>query len=104
MTALLLELPLAVLLITGAVRLLRVVPVRISSVAFALTGRAGRVFVGDHADGWGVGGAASVLFMFSPTVGLELGYEFLQLIPHTFCADIGGCLIRGPIIAVRFGF
>ena len=83
---------------------LRVVPVRVSSIAFALTGRAGRVFVGDHADGWGLGGAASVLFMFSPTVGLELGYETLWLVPHTFCADLGGCTIRGPIIAVRFGF
>ena len=73
-------------------------------MALALTGRAGRVFIGDHEDGWGVGGAASVLFMFSPTVGLELGYEFLRLVPDTFCSDLGGCVIRGPIVAVRFGF
>ena len=83
---------------------LRVVPLRVSSIALALTGRAGRVFVGDHVDGWGLGGAASVLFLFSPTVGLELGYEFLRLLPATFCADLDGCVIRGPIIAVRFGF
>lgn len=83
---------------------LRLVPLRVSSVALAVTGRGGRVFVGDHADGWGLGGAASVLFLFSPTVGFELGYEFLRLLPATFCADLGSCVIHGPIIAVRFGF
>ena len=45
-----------------------------------------------------------MMFLFSPTVGLELGYEFLRLLPATFCADLDGCVIRGPIIAVRFGF
>jgi hypothetical protein len=83
---------------------LRLVPLRVSSIALALTARGGRVFVGDHPDGWGVGGAASVLFLFSPTVGLELGYEFLRLLPATFCSDLDGCVIHGPIIAVRFGF
>ncbi len=83
---------------------LRVVPLRLKTFAFALTGRAGRVFVGDHSDGWGAGGAASVLFLFSPTVGLELGYEVLRLFPTSFCSDVGGCNIYGPIIAVRFGF
>ncbi len=83
---------------------LRVVPLRVTSIALAVTGRAGRVFVGDHSDGWGLGGAASVLFLFSPTVGLELGYEFLRLLPATFCSDLDGCVIHGPIIAVRFGF
>ena len=83
---------------------LRVVPLRVSSIALAVTARGGRVFVGDHADGWGLGGAASMMFLFSPTVGLELGYEFLRLLPATFCADLDGCVIRGPIIAVRFGF
>src|SRR6185295_10649853 len=51
---------------------LRIIPVRISSLALALTGRAGRVLLGDHPDGWGIGGAAAILFLFSPTVGLEL--------------------------------
>jgi len=83
---------------------LRVVPLRMNTFAFALTGRAGRVFVGDHSDGWGAGGAFSVLFLFSPTVGLELGYELLRLFPTSFCSDVGGCNIYGPIIAVRFGF
>lgn len=83
---------------------LRIVPVRVSSLALVLTGRAGRVLLGDHPDGWGVGGAAGILFMFSPYVGLELGYEALQLLPSSFCADLESCWIHGPVIAVRFGF
>jgi hypothetical protein len=83
---------------------LRIIPVRISSLALALTGRAGRVLLGDHPDGWGVGGAAAILFLFSPTVGLELGYEALQLLPSSFCADLESCWIHGPVIAIRFGF
>jgi len=83
---------------------LRVVPLRVGTIALALTGRAGRVFIGDHDDGWGLGGAVSVLFMLSPTVGFELGYEFLRLLPSTFCADLDTCVLHGPIIAVRFGF
>jgi hypothetical protein len=83
---------------------LRFVPLRVSSIAVALTGRAGRVFIGAHDDGWGIGAAASVLFLFSPTVGLELGYEFLRLFPASFCADLDTCVLQGPIIAVRFGF
>jgi len=83
---------------------LRIIPVRISSLALVLTGRAGRVLLGDHPDGWGVGGAAGILFLFSPTVGLELGYEALRLLPASFCADLESCWLHGPVIAVRFGF
>ena len=83
---------------------LRIIPVRFYSLALVLTGRAGRVLLGDHPDGWGVGGAAGILFMFSPFVGLELGYEALQLLPSSFCADLESCWIHGPVIAVRFGF
>jgi hypothetical protein len=83
---------------------LRVVPLRLRSFALALTFRAGRAFLGNHPDGWGVGGSASGLFMVSPTVGLELGYEALRLYPASFCADLDSCTIRGPIIGVRFGF
>ena len=57
-----------------------------------MTGRAGRVLLGDHDDGWGVGGAAGVLFLFTPTVGLELGYEALWLFPDSFCADLDTCV------------
>jgi len=83
---------------------LRVIPVRVYSLALALTGRAGRVLLGDHPDGWGVGGAAGILFLFSPYAGLELGYEALQLLPSSFCADLESCWIHGPVIAIRFGF
>jgi hypothetical protein len=83
---------------------LRIVPIRIKQLAIVVTGRAGRVFIGDHDDGWGAGGAAGVLFLFTPTVGLELGYEALWLYPDTFCADLGTCVLHGPVIAVRFGF
>ena len=60
--------------------------------------------LGAHPDGWGAGGAAGVMFLFSPTVGLELGYETLRLYPTSFCADLDSCYIHGPVIAVRFGF
>jgi hypothetical protein len=82
----------------------RVVPVRFSAFALVLTGRGGRVFMGGHADGWGVGGAAAVLLLLSPTVGLELGYEALRLYPSSFCVDLRSCIVRGPVIAFRFGF
>jgi hypothetical protein len=83
---------------------LRVVPLRLPAFALALTFRGGRAFLGDHPDGWGIGGAASGMFMLSPTVGVELGYEALRLYPTSFCADLDSCTIRGPIIGVRFGF
>jgi hypothetical protein len=88
-------------LLLGAVR---VVPLRFSAFAIVVTGRAGRVFIGDHSDGWGVGGAAAVLLLLSPTVGVELGYEVLRLYPESFCADLTSCMMRGPVIAFRFGF
>ena len=88
-------------LLLGAIR---VVPLRLRAFALALTFRAGRAFLGDHPDGWGIGGSASGMFMLSPTVGLELGYEALRLYPTSFCADLESCTIRGPIIGVRFGF
>jgi hypothetical protein len=82
---------------------LRVVPLRTGSFALALTGRAGRVLLGDHADGWGAGGAASVLVLFAPNAGLELGYQALWLYPSSFCADLSSCVIQGPVIGLRFG-
>jgi len=83
---------------------LRLVAIRTPSFAIVVTGRAGRVMLGDHDDGWGAGGSAGVLFLFTPTVGLELGYEALWLYPDSFCADLDGCVLHGPVIAVRFGF
>ena len=81
---------------------LRVVPVRTPSFSLVLTGRGGRVFLGDHADVWGVGGGAGLLFMASPTAGLELGYEVLQLLPSSACADLATCVLKGPVIGLRF--
>ena len=83
---------------------LRVVPIRINQLAIVVTAKAGRVMIGAHDDGWGAGGAAGVLFLFTPTVGLELGYEALWLYPDDFCADLDTCVLHGPVIAVRFGF
>lgn len=85
-------------LVLGA---LRVVPVRSPSFALVLTGRGGRVFLGDHEDAWGVGGAAGVIFMVSPGAGLELGYEFLRLLPSSACADLSTCVLQGPVLGLR---
>src|SRR5436190_2675197 len=54
---------------------LRVVPLRGPRAAFVLTARGGRVFLSDHADGWGAGGGAGVIIPMGGLVGLELGYE-----------------------------
>jgi hypothetical protein len=83
---------------------LRLVPVRTGSFALLLTGRGGRVLLGDHADGWGAGGAAGVLILFAPTAGIEIGYEVLRLYPASFCADLASCYIQGPVVGFRFGF
>ena len=80
---------------------LRVVPVRTPSFSLVLTGRGGRVFLGDHADAWGVGGGAGLLFMASPRAGLELGYEVLRLLPSSACADLATCVLKGPVIGLR---
>jgi hypothetical protein len=83
---------------------LRVVPLRFASAALVLTARAGRVFLSDHADGWAAGGDAGVLFMVSPQVGLELGYEVLRLLPESFCADFTSCVLQRPVLGVRVTF
>lgn len=83
---------------------LRLVPVRTHSFALLLTGRGGRVLLGNHDDGSGVGGGAGVLILFGPTAGIELGYEVLRLTPASFCADLTSCYIQGPVVGFRFGF
>jgi hypothetical protein len=87
-----------------ALTTLRLVPVRTPSVALALTGRAGRVFLADHADGWGAGAGAALLLAVGGGAALELGYELLWLLPASFCADLWTCTIQGPVIGVRVGF
>src|SRR5262245_1306264 len=89
-------------LLLGALRL---VPVRTGSFALLLTGRAGRMIVGDgHVDGWAAGGGAAVLILFAPTAGIEIGYEALKLFPASFCADLSSCVLQGPVVGFRFGF
>jgi hypothetical protein len=83
---------------------LRVVPFRTRQVAFALTGRAGRVLLSDHDDGWGAGGGASAIISLAANVGLELGYDVLWLLPSSFCADLSACTIQGPVIGIRLSF
>jgi hypothetical protein len=82
---------------------LRVVPVRAGSFALLLTGRAGRMLLADHPDGWAAGGGAGVLILLAPTAGIELGYEALKLLPSSFCADLSSCVIQGPVLGFRFG-
>jgi hypothetical protein len=81
---------------------LRVVPVRTSSMALVLTARAGRVFLADHDDGWGAGLGAGVIIALGRGAGLELGYEFLRLLPASFCADLSTCVLQGPVLGIRF--
>jgi len=83
---------------------LRVVPLRTPVVALALTGRTGRVLLAQHADGWGAGGEAAVIIGVGAGVALELGYEFLRLLPGSFCADLSTCVLQGPVIGFRFGW
>lgn len=82
---------------------LRLIPIRTGSFALVLTGRAGRVFLGDHADGWGAGGGVGLLWLFAPTSGLEVGYEVLHLLPARFCVDLSTCVLYGPVFGYRFG-
>src|SRR5450432_1269052 len=83
---------------------LRLMPIRTQSVALVLTGRAGRVLLADHVDGWGAGGGAGVILLFGGGVGLELGYEALRLFPGHFCADLSSCVIQGPVLGIRLTF
>ena len=80
---------------------LRVVPLRTPSFALVLTGRGGRVFLGDHDDAWGVGAGAGVMLMLGSGAGLEIGYEWLRLLPTSVCNDLTTCVLQGPVLGVR---
>jgi hypothetical protein len=69
-----------------------------------LTGRAGRVLLADHGDGWGVGGGAGLVIALGRGAGLELGYQALRLVPASFCADLSTCVLHGPVIGLRLTF
>jgi hypothetical protein len=83
---------------------LRVVPLRFEKFALVLTGRAGRVFLSEHSDGWAYGGDAGVVFLLGKHVGLELGWEVLKLAPASFCADLSDCIVQRPVVGVRIVF
>jgi hypothetical protein len=88
----------AVGLVLGSLRL---VPIRSNAFALVLTGRGGRVILADHGDGWGVGGSGGVIVFMGSNLGLEIGYEALQLVPARFCADLPSCVIHGPVFGLR---
>lgn len=94
------------LLTTGlALATLRLVPVRTDAVSFFLVGRAGRVLLSDHEDGWGVGGGAGVILFMGGRVGLRVGYDRLELLPRRFCADLAsGCHLDGLQVGVVAGY
>jgi hypothetical protein len=83
---------------------LRFVPVRGPTTSLVLTARAGRVFLSDHADGWGAGAGGGVLFGIGGGAGVELGYQFLRLLPSSFCADLSTCVLHGPVLGLRLMF
>jgi hypothetical protein len=83
---------------------LRLAPVRTRQLAVVVTGRAGRVFLSSHDDGWGAGGGLGIIWFLSPHAGLELGYDVLWLLPQSFCADLTSCTVQGPEIGLRFSF
>ena len=83
---------------------LRLVPFRTPRFAIALTGRAGRMLVFDHDDGWAAGGEASVVFGIGGGAAIEVGYQLLRLLPASFCADMSSCYLQGLVLGVHFGF
>ena len=88
-------------LVTGTLRL---VLIRTHSFAGFLIGRAGRVLVSDHRDGWGAGGGAGVVFTPGGRMGLQLAYEVLALLPSAFCHDLSnGCRLDSLSLGVVVG-
>jgi hypothetical protein len=75
---------------------LRLVPLRTPGFSLFVVGRAGRVLLSDHADGWAAGGGGGIIFFLGGRVGVQLSYDALKLLPASFCDDLaGGCLIHG---------
>jgi len=83
---------------------LRVVPLRLDSVSLFLIGRGGRVFISGHEDGWGVGGGGGLIYFTSAHVGIQLTYDYLRLVPSSFCAGLSRCAIQGFGIGLAIGF
>jgi hypothetical protein len=85
------------LLTTGmALGTVRLVPVRAPAFSIFLLGRAGRLLVSGHDDGWAAGAGAGIIFFPGGRIGLQLAYDILRLLPHSFCGDLsGGCVVQG---------
>jgi hypothetical protein len=83
---------------------LRLAPVRTRQLAVVLTGRGGRIFLSHFPDGWGAGAGAGVIWFVAPHAGVELGYQVLWLLPHSFCAVLTSCTVQGPVVGLRFSF
>jgi hypothetical protein len=82
-----------------------VVPLRLSSFALFLIGRAGRLFIGNHADAWAAGGGAGVVFATGGNLGLQLSYEILGLWPASHCSDLAsGCRLDAFGLGLVLGF
>jgi hypothetical protein len=84
---------------------LRLVPLRTDLFSLFLVGRAGRVLLSNHEDGWGAGGGAGLIFFTSARIGVQLAYDVLELLPGSFCADLsGGCVMQGLQAGIVAGF
>jgi hypothetical protein len=83
----------------------RLVPFRTAGTLLYVVPRGGRVFLSDHVDLWGVGGSAGLLQFLGGPVGIDVGYDYLRLLPDGDCADlVNGCAIQGlrAGLVVRF--
>jgi hypothetical protein len=84
---------------------LRLVPIRTGDFSFFVIGRAGRVFLSGHEDGFGAGGGAGIIFFMSRNFGLQLAYDYLHLFPDSFCADLSSeCALTGLAVGVVAAF
>jgi hypothetical protein len=88
-------------LVTGTLRL---VPIRTRVFAGFLIGRAGRVLIASHADGWAAGGGAGVIYYPGGRMGVQVSYEVLGLMPSTFCHDLSnGCRLDSLSLGLVVG-
>jgi len=93
-------------LTTGlALATVRVVPLSTPGFSLFLIGRAGRLLLSDHPDGWAAGGGGGVIIFTGARIGVQLGYEVLELVPSSFCADLsGGSTVQGFQLGLVAGF
>jgi hypothetical protein len=84
---------------------LRLVPLRTEAFSFFVVGRAGRVLLSGHPDGWAAGGGGGLVLFTGGRVGLMIAYDALKLLPDSFCSDLtGGCVVQGVQVGLVAGF